>query len=203
MWPPLDPISHSPFLYTIYSPATSPSFSCPGDRCCLYSPLPVFRCPLASVYIQFDVIYLCFNQTETCFDWFYVCFELVEPSFPLCGSVSSDPQSSRARKLCVTIEPALLLKGDILVGNFPHTHTPHHCNTSMICISYWCEMLLQVKCYHRRSHSAEREVVFRVQFHTCTIHGAQLWFGKTELDVACTGTEFGPRQHHRCMVKVK
>lgn len=30
--------------------------------------------------------------------------------------VSSDPQSSRARKLCVTMEPALLLKGDILVG---------------------------------------------------------------------------------------
>lgn len=31
-------------------------------------------------------------------------------------------------------------------------------------------------------------MVFRVQFHTCTVHGAQLWFGKTELDVACTGT---------------
>lgn len=44
--------------------------------------------------------------------------------------VSSDPQSSRARKLCVTMEPALLLKGDILVGNFPYT--PHCCNTSII-----------------------------------------------------------------------
>lgn len=99
----------------------------------------MFRCPLASVYIQCDVVYLCFNLTETCFDWFYVCFELVEPSFPLCGSVSSDPQSSRARKLCVTMEPALLLKGDILVGNFPHTL--HHCNTSIICLSYWCEMV--------------------------------------------------------------
>ncbi|CAF96689.1 unnamed protein product, partial [Tetraodon nigroviridis] len=74
-----------------------------------------------------------------------------------------DPQSSRARKLCVTMEPALLLKGDILV-----------------------------KCYHRRSQSAEREVVFRVQFHTCTVHGAQLWFGKTELDVACTDDRFPP-----------
>uniref|UniRef100_A0A674MPE0 Tensin 2b n=1 Tax=Takifugu rubripes TaxID=31033 RepID=A0A674MPE0_TAKRU len=70
---------------------------------------------------------------------------------------------SRARKLCVTMEPALLLKGDILV-----------------------------KCYHRRSQSAEREVVFRVQFHTCTVHGAQLWFGKTELDVACTDDRFPP-----------
>lgn len=44
--------------------------------------------------------------------------------------LSSDPQSSRARKLCVTMEPALLLKGDILVGNFPYTL--HHCNTSII-----------------------------------------------------------------------
>ncbi|XP_041803384.1 tensin-2-like isoform X3 [Chelmon rostratus] len=74
-----------------------------------------------------------------------------------------DPQSSRARKLCVTIEPALLLKGDIMV-----------------------------KCYHRRSRAAEREVVFRVQFHTCTVHGAQLWFGKTELDLACTDDRFPP-----------
>ncbi|XP_071349053.1 tensin-2-like isoform X2 [Trachinotus anak] len=74
-----------------------------------------------------------------------------------------DPQSSRARKLCVTMEPALLLKGDIMV-----------------------------KCYHRRSRAAEREVVFRVQFHTCTVHGAQLWFGKTELDVACTDDRFPP-----------
>ncbi|XP_034534968.1 tensin-2-like isoform X2 [Notolabrus celidotus] len=74
-----------------------------------------------------------------------------------------DPQSSRARKLCVTMEPALLLKGDIMV-----------------------------KCYHRRSRAAEREVVFRVQYHTCTVHGAQLWFGKTELDMACTDDRFPP-----------
>ncbi|XP_017278380.1 tensin-2 isoform X2 [Kryptolebias marmoratus] len=74
-----------------------------------------------------------------------------------------DPQSSRARKLCVTLEPALLLKGDIMV-----------------------------KCYHRRSRAAEREVVFRVQFHTCTVHGAQLWFGKTELDLACAEDRFPP-----------
>ncbi|KAM4740177.1 LOW QUALITY PROTEIN: tensin-2-like [Anableps anableps] len=74
-----------------------------------------------------------------------------------------DPQSSRARKLCVTMEPPLLLKGDIMV-----------------------------KCYHRRSRAAEREVVFRVQFHTCTVHGAQLWFGKTELDLACTDDRFPP-----------
>lgn len=74
-----------------------------------------------------------------------------------------DPQSSRARKLCVTIEPALLLKGDIMV-----------------------------KCFHRRSQAAEREVVFRVQFHTCAVHGAQLWFGKSELDQAYADDRFPP-----------
>ncbi|KAM9859594.1 tensin-2-like [Aulostomus maculatus] len=74
-----------------------------------------------------------------------------------------DPQSSRARKVCVTMEPALLLKGDIMV-----------------------------KCYHRRSRAAEREVVFRIQFHTCTVHGAQLWFGKSELDLGCSDDRFPP-----------
>lgn len=46
---------------------------------------------------------------------------------------------------------------------------------------------LQVKCYHRQAQSADRDTVFRLQFHTCTIHGSQLWFGKGELDEACTG----------------
>uniref|UniRef100_A0A4W6C7P7 Tensin 2b n=1 Tax=Lates calcarifer TaxID=8187 RepID=A0A4W6C7P7_LATCA len=56
---------------------------------------------------------------------------------------------------------------------------------------YLCPFL-QVKCFHRRNQAAEREVVFRVQFHTCTVHGAQLWFGKTELDLACTDDRFPP-----------
>ncbi|XP_061689415.1 tensin-2 isoform X2 [Syngnathoides biaculeatus] len=72
-----------------------------------------------------------------------------------------DLQGSGGRRLCVTIEPALLLKGDIMV-----------------------------KCYHRRAHSADRDNVFRLQFHTCTIHGSQLWFGKGELDDACTDERF-------------
>ncbi|XP_026873736.2 tensin-2 isoform X2 [Electrophorus electricus] len=74
-----------------------------------------------------------------------------------------DLQGSTGRKLCVTIEPALLLKGDIMV-----------------------------KCYHRRVQMAERDTVFRLQFHTCTIHGAQLWFGKGELDEACSDDRFPP-----------
>ncbi|XP_067228140.1 tensin-2 isoform X1 [Chanodichthys erythropterus] len=72
-----------------------------------------------------------------------------------------DLQGSGSRRLIVTIEPALLLKGDIMV-----------------------------KCYHRRVQSAERDSVFRLQFHTCTIHGAQLWFGKGELDEACSDDKF-------------
>ncbi|XP_062853108.1 tensin-2 [Trichomycterus rosablanca] len=67
-----------------------------------------------------------------------------------------DNEGSTNKMLCIKIEPALLLKGDIMV-----------------------------KCYHRRSGVCERECIFRVQFHTCTVHGAQLWFGKGELDHAC------------------
>ncbi|KAF7666087.1 hypothetical protein LDENG_00120380 [Lucifuga dentata] len=72
-----------------------------------------------------------------------------------------DLQGTGGRRLCVTIEPALLLKGDIMV-----------------------------KCYHRRAQNADRDTVFRLQFHTCTIHGSQLWFGKGELDEACTDERF-------------
>ncbi|KAF5890176.1 tensin-2-like isoform X2, partial [Clarias magur] len=72
-----------------------------------------------------------------------------------------ETNGSRNRTLCIKIEPALLLKGDILV-----------------------------KCYHRRSGVCERECVFRVQFHTCTVHGSQLWFGKKELDHACTDKRY-------------
>lgn len=72
-----------------------------------------------------------------------------------------DLQGTGGRRLCVTIEPALLLKGDIMV-----------------------------KCYHRRVHAADRDTVFRLQFHTCTVHGSQLWFGKGELDEACTDERF-------------
>ncbi|XP_037540952.1 tensin-2 [Nematolebias whitei] len=72
-----------------------------------------------------------------------------------------DLQGTGGRRLCVSIEPALLLKGDIMV-----------------------------KCYHRRAQSADRDTVFRLQFHTCTVHGAQLWFGKGELDEAHTDERF-------------
>ncbi|XP_077946227.1 tensin 1b isoform X11 [Gasterosteus aculeatus] len=64
-------------------------------------------------------------------------------------NVQGDSQTS----ICITIEPGLLLKGDILL-----------------------------KCYHKRYRSPCRDVVFRVQFHTCAVHDLGIVFGKDELD---------------------
>nr|XP_054589788.1 tensin-1 isoform X7 [Nothobranchius furzeri] len=64
-------------------------------------------------------------------------------------NVQGDSQTS----ICITIEPGLLLKGDILL-----------------------------KCYHKRYRSQCRDVIFRVQFHTCAIHDLGIVFGKDELD---------------------
>ncbi|XP_037832234.1 tensin-1 [Kryptolebias marmoratus] len=64
-------------------------------------------------------------------------------------NVQGDSQTS----ICITIEPGLLLKGDILL-----------------------------KCYHKRYRSPCRDVIFRVQFHTCAIHDLGIIFGKDELD---------------------
>ncbi|XP_064354797.1 tensin-2 isoform X2 [Dromaius novaehollandiae] len=69
--------------------------------------------------------------------------------------------TSSTQSLCITLEPALLLKGDVMV-----------------------------KCYHKQSRGAERAVVFRVQFHTCTVHGTRLRFGKDELDEAWRDERF-------------
>uniref|UniRef100_A0A3B5KIX7 Tensin 2a n=1 Tax=Xiphophorus couchianus TaxID=32473 RepID=A0A3B5KIX7_9TELE len=65
---------------------------------------------------------------------------------------------------------------------------PHLLQNSIASLTFCCP--LQVKCYHRRAHSADRDTVFRLQFHTCTIHGSQLWFGKGELDEAFTDERF-------------
>ncbi|CAL8284704.1 unnamed protein product, partial [Gadus morhua 'NCC'] len=62
-------------------------------------------------------------------------------------------QGDSHTSICITIEPGLLLKGDILL-----------------------------KCYHKRYQGPNRDVVFRVQFHTCAIHGLAVVFGKNELD---------------------
>ncbi|XP_074081940.1 tensin-2 isoform X1 [Macrotis lagotis] len=65
------------------------------------------------------------------------------------------------QQLCINLEPALLLKGDVLVT-----------------------------CYHKGGRESERTLVFRVQFHTCTIHGPHLTFSKDQLDEAWTDERF-------------
>ncbi|XP_049584802.1 tensin-1 isoform X1 [Syngnathus scovelli] len=64
-------------------------------------------------------------------------------------NVQGDSQTS----ICITIEPGLLLKGDILL-----------------------------KCYHKRHRGPCRDVIFRVQFHTCAVHDLAIVFGKDQLD---------------------
>ncbi|XP_077159306.1 tensin-3 isoform X3 [Paroedura picta] len=58
-------------------------------------------------------------------------------------------------RICIAIEPAQLLKGDIMV-----------------------------KCYHKKYRSATRDVIFRLQFHTGAVQGYGLMFGKEDLDNA-------------------
>ncbi|XP_074054349.1 tensin-3 isoform X5 [Macrotis lagotis] len=58
-------------------------------------------------------------------------------------------------KVCIAIEPAQLLKGDIML-----------------------------KCYHKKYRSATRDVIFRLQFHTGAIQGYGLMFRKEDLDNA-------------------
>nr|XP_033792170.1 tensin-2 isoform X2 [Geotrypetes seraphini] len=88
----------------------------------------------------------------------YQSLQLVYTSGIYVSFGQSAPGSGRSQ-LCITLEPALLLKGDIMV-----------------------------KCYHKQSQ--DRDVVFRVQFHTCTIHSSQLWFAKQELDDAWMDDRF-------------
>ncbi|XP_036594215.1 tensin-3 [Trichosurus vulpecula] len=58
-------------------------------------------------------------------------------------------------RVCIAIEPAQLLKGDIML-----------------------------KCYHKKYRSATRDVIFRLQFHTGAIQGYGLMFRKEDLDNA-------------------
>ncbi|MEE6507392.1 hypothetical protein FKM82_021341 [Ascaphus truei] len=58
-------------------------------------------------------------------------------------------------RICIAMEPAQLIKGDIML-----------------------------KCYHKKFCSAARDVIFRLQFHTGSVHGYGLMFGKEELDHA-------------------
>ncbi|XP_048862105.1 tensin-like isoform X8 [Brienomyrus brachyistius] len=72
-------------------------------------------------------------------------------------NVQGDSQTS----ICITIEPGLMLKGDILL-----------------------------KCYHKGFRGPARDVIFRVQFHTCAIHDLDVVFTKEELDESCRDERF-------------
>nr|XP_054392423.1 tensin-3-like isoform X11 [Pongo abelii] len=64
-------------------------------------------------------------------------------------------------RICIIIEPAQLLKGDVMV-----------------------------KCYHKKYRSATRDVIFHLQFHTGAVQGYGLVFGKEDLDNASKDDRF-------------
>ncbi|XP_077376219.1 tensin-3 [Festucalex cinctus] len=64
-------------------------------------------------------------------------------------------------RICVTLEPAQLLKGDIMI-----------------------------KCYHKSEVSSEREVIFRLQFHTGAVQGYKLMFDKEDMEAANKDSRF-------------
>ncbi|XP_036375425.1 tensin-3-like [Megalops cyprinoides] len=64
-------------------------------------------------------------------------------------------------RIYITLEPAQLLKGDIML-----------------------------KCYHKGPHAASRELVFRLQFHTGTVQGYNLIFEKEDLETANRDSRF-------------
>ncbi|XP_028282628.1 tensin-3-like isoform X1 [Parambassis ranga] len=64
-------------------------------------------------------------------------------------------------RVCITLEPAQLLKGDIMI-----------------------------KCYHKSDITSEREVIFRLQFHTGAVQGYNLMFEKEDMEIANKDSRF-------------
>ncbi|XP_045906938.1 tensin-3-like isoform X2 [Micropterus dolomieu] len=58
-------------------------------------------------------------------------------------------------RVCIVLEPAQLLKGDIMI-----------------------------KCYNKSDITSEREVIFRLQFHTGAVQGYNLMFEKEDMETA-------------------
>jgi len=46
----------------------------------------------------------------------------------------------------------------------------------------------QIKCYHKSEVTSERQVVFRLQFHTGAVQGYSLTFDKEDMEAANKGT---------------
>ncbi|KAH8041378.1 hypothetical protein HPB51_014659 [Rhipicephalus microplus] len=66
-----------------------------------------------------------------------------------------------SRRLVVPLEASQALRGDVLI-----------------------------KCYHKKQRPAGRTPIFRVQFHTCTLDGGKVFFGKADLDDAVSDPRF-------------
>uniref|UniRef100_A0A4W5L175 Tensin 3 n=1 Tax=Hucho hucho TaxID=62062 RepID=A0A4W5L175_9TELE len=78
--------------------------------------------------------------------------------FSLIGCLSLLPSHighGHRDRICISLEPAQLLKGDIMV-----------------------------KCYHKSDVTSEREVIFRLQFHTGALQGYNLMFEKEDMETA-------------------
>uniref|UniRef100_A0A3Q4H472 Tensin 3 n=1 Tax=Neolamprologus brichardi TaxID=32507 RepID=A0A3Q4H472_NEOBR len=84
------------------------------------------------------------------------CFHTLAPCDRLlcCFCLSHIGPGHRDR-VCIMLEPAQLLKGDIMI-----------------------------KCYHKSEVTSEREVIFRVQFHTGAVQGYNLMFEKEDMETA-------------------
>lgn len=106
----------------------------------------------------------------------------------------SNVQGDSNTSICITIEPGLLLKGDILVrANGTGTSgLIFSVEISQMSLELTISLVPQLKCYHKRFRNPTRDVVFRVQFHTCAIHNLGVVFGKSELDETFKG------KHHAC-----
>ncbi|XP_048195349.1 tensin-3 isoform X3 [Perognathus longimembris pacificus] len=89
---------------------------------------------------------------------FLKLYQAMQPVYTS-GIYNVSPENSS--RICMVIEPAQLLKGDVMV-----------------------------KCYHKKYRSATRDVIFRLQFHTGAVQGCRLLFGKEELDNACIDDRF-------------
>uniref|UniRef100_A0A8B9ZGV0 Tensin 3 n=1 Tax=Anas platyrhynchos TaxID=8839 RepID=A0A8B9ZGV0_ANAPL len=83
---------------------------------------------------------------------FLKLYQAMQPLYTS-GIYSVGPENQS--RICIAIEPAQLLKGDIML-----------------------------KCYHKKYRSATRDVIFRLQFHTGAIQGHGLVFSKEDLDNA-------------------
>ncbi|XP_075068771.1 tensin-3 isoform X2 [Mixophyes fleayi] len=83
---------------------------------------------------------------------FIKIYQAMQPVFTS-GIYNVEPENQN--RVCIAIEPAQLVKGDIMI-----------------------------KGYHKKYHAVTRDVIFRLQFHTGAVHGHRMIFGKDELDHA-------------------